>query len=115
MTLIIGILLSALAFVIGAKIMDSVEVKSFGSAILTAIVVSLLNGTIGVIVRFLGTPINWLTLGLFSFLVSAVFIYIASKLLSGFNVRSFWSALILAFIISFVNWILQGVTGYQAF
>lgn len=115
MSTIIGILLSAIAFVVGAKLMNSVEVKDFKSAILVAIVMALLNGTIGAVVNFLGTPINWLTLGLFGFIVSAILILIASKVLGGFHVRNFWSALVLAFIVSLVNWALHGLTGFQAF
>ena len=115
MSNIIGIVLSAVAFVVGAKLMNSVEVKDFKSAILVAIVMALLNGTIGAVVNFFGTPINWLTLGLFSFIVSAILILIASKMLGGFHVRNFWSALGLAFIVSLVNWVLHGLTGFQPF
>jgi len=115
MDTIIGIILSAVAFVIGAKLMNSVEVKDFKSAILVAIVMALLNCTIGALINFFGTPINWLTLGLFSFVVSAILILIASKMLGGFHVRNFWSALGLAFIVSLVNWVLHGLTGFQPF
>ena len=113
--MIIGILLSAIAFVIGAKLMNSVEVKDFKSAILVSIVMALLNGTIGAVINFFGTPINWLTLGLFGFIVSAILILVASRLLGGFHVRNFWSALGLAFIVSMVNWVLHGLTGFQPF
>lgn len=111
MTFILGILLSALAFVVGAKAMNSVDVKDFWSAIIVALVMSFLSATLGLIMNFFTAPINWLTLGLFSFFVDAVLILVASKLLDGFHVRSFWSALVLAFIVFVVNWFTHSFFG----
>ncbi len=112
MNFILGIIFSAVAFLVGAKVMSSVHIKSFGSAILIALVMALLNGTIGAVVKFLGTPINWLTLGLFNFLVTGALVLLASKLLGSFHVRNFWAALGLTLIVSVVNWFLLWVTGF---
>lgn len=112
MNFIAGLLISAIAFVVGAKIMSSVQVKSFGSAVILALVMALLNGTLGAVFNFLTAPLNWLTLGLFSFVVSAVLILLASKILDGFHVRNFWSALGLAFVVSFVSWLIHWITGF---
>jgi len=77
--------------------MPQVEIKSFGTAIVVAILIGLLNATVGFLLRL---PLNILTLGLLSFfvklLVSAVVIKIAGALVGDFKVRGFLAALILA-------------------
>lgn len=112
MNFIAATLLSAIAFVIGAKLLSGVQVKGFWSAIWVALIISLLSSTIGAIINFFGTPINWITFGFFSLLVDALMIYWASKLLSGFQVRSFFTALILAVVVTVVNCVTHYLTGF---
>jgi putative membrane protein len=97
MHFIINLLISAGVLMLLAYLMPQVEIKSFGTAIIVAILIGLLNATVGFLLRL---PLNILTLGLLSFfvklLVSAVVIKIADALVGGFKVRGFLAALILA-------------------
>lgn len=101
MNWILQLLLNAGVLLLAAKIMPSVKIKSFTTAILVALVIGILNATIGFLLRL---PLNILTLGLLSFfvrlLVTAVVIKITDKFFSGFEVRSFTTALILAVIMA---------------
>jgi putative membrane protein len=81
--------------------MTTVKVRSFGTAVLVALVIGILNATIGALLRF---PLNLFTLFLLSFfvrlIVLAIVIKIADKLFSGFEVASFTTAIILACIMA---------------
>ena len=97
MHFILNLLVSAGVLMLLAYLMPQVEIKSFGTAILVAILIGLLNATVGFLIRL---PLNILTLGLLSFfvklLVSAVVIKIVDALVGGFKVRGFMAALLLA-------------------
>ncbi len=97
MHFILNLLISAGVLVVLAYLMPQVEIKNYGTAIMVAILIGLLNATVGFLLRL---PLNILTLGLLSFfvklLVSAVVIKIVDALVSGFKVRGFLAALILA-------------------
>ncbi|PHI18181.1 hypothetical protein CEQ90_19315 [Lewinellaceae bacterium SD302] len=87
------------------KILSGVSVKNFSSAVILAIVLALLNATVGWLLSVLATPIDFVTFSLFSGLIAlvinAVVIKIADNLLDGFSVKSFWWALGFALILSF--------------
>ena len=111
MELVLKIILDAVALLIGAKILRGVEINSFGRALIVAVVVGLLNLTLGAVLNFVTTPIRWLTLGLFSFVVSAIIILIADRLLKGFEVKGFFWAIALAVIVSIISWITYSTFG----
>lgn len=94
-------LLNAAVLLLAAKIMPTIKIRSYGTAIAVALVIGILNATIGFLLRL---PLNILTLGLLSFfvrlIVSAIVIKITDKFFSGFEVRSFTSAVILACIMA---------------
>jgi putative membrane protein len=77
--------------------MPQVTIKSFGTAIIVAILVGLLNATVGFLIRL---PMNILTLGLLSFVVrlfvTAIIIKMADKLAGGFEVKGFMPAIVMA-------------------
>lgn len=104
MNWILQLLLNAGVLLLAAKIMPSVKIRSFGTAVLVALVIGILNATIGFLLRL---PLNLLTLGLLSFfvrlIVLAIVIKIADKFFSGFEVRSFTTAVILACIMAIVG------------
>jgi putative membrane protein len=97
MHFIINLLISAVVIFIIAYIMPSVTIKSFGTAIIVAILIGLLNATVGFLIRL---PMNILTLGLLSFvvrlIVTAIVIKLVDKLVRGFEVKGFMPALVMA-------------------
>lgn len=101
MNWILELLINAAVLLLASKLMETVTIKSFGTAVLVALVIGILNATIGAILRF---PLNLVTFFLLSFIVRlvvlAIVIKITDALFSGFEVRSFKSALILAAIMA---------------
>ncbi len=109
MKLIIRILLSALAVVILANILPGVGVDSFMTAIIVAIVLSLLNFIVRPILVILTLPVTILTFGLFLLIINAIIILLADNLIHGFTVDSIWWALLFSLLLSFLQTIMFSV------
>jgi putative membrane protein len=92
---------------VASYLIDGIEVSGFLSAFFTAAIVGLLNVFFRPILLILTLPINILTLGLFTFVINALILKMASGVISGFEVYGFWSAVFGALVISAVNWILS--------
>jgi len=103
MKLILRILLSALAVVILAKILPGIGVDSYTTAIIVAIVLSLLNFIVKPILVLLTLPVTILTFGLFLLIINALIILIADSLIDGFQVQSIWWALLFSLLLSFLQ------------
>jgi putative membrane protein len=109
MVLIISWILSALSLVIVAHLIPGFEIKSFWSALLAAIVIGLINGTIGLIIKILTLPISILTFGIFLFVINALMLKFATFFVPGFEVNGFWSAFFGAIVLAILNVILKGL------
>jgi putative membrane protein len=106
--LLLKIVLNACAIFAAAYFLKpKVKITGFVQALITAVVLAVLNGTLGVIMDTLAIPFNVITFGLFSFVVDAVVILIASYFLKGFKVKGFGWALALAVLLSIFNAILH--------
>lgn len=110
MSFIISLLITAVAVLISAYIVPGVSVDSFGTSILVALVLAVLNAVIKPILLFLTLPINILTLGLFSLVISVLILLIAANLVTGFQIDGFFSALLFGFILSLVVGVLGSVS-----
>ena len=108
MDTIITILINAAAFFLGAKLLRGVTVNSFLHAIIVAIVVAVLNVTLGLILKIV--TLGLLSLGIFTLLLDAILIQVADYFLNGLSVKNFWWALALAAVVAIINsiagWIL---------
>ncbi|MDO6517536.1 phage holin family protein [Zobellia uliginosa] len=106
MKLILRILLSALAVVILSKVLPHVFVDSYTTAIIVAIVLSLLNFIVKPILVLLTLPVTILTLGLFLLVINAVIILLADNLIDGFTVDGILWAILFSLLLSFLQSIL---------
>ncbi|MGB3076512.1 MAG: phage holin family protein [Chitinophagales bacterium] len=97
MNFLIELLINAGILFLLAYLLPSVDIKSFGTAIAVALVIGILNATVGFLLRL---PMNIVTLGLLSFfvrlLVTAIVIILTDKLFKGFTVKTFSAAVIIA-------------------
>lgn len=90
-------------------IIDGIYVSGFISAFFTAAALGILNMFFRPILIILTLPINIMTLGLFTFIINALMLKMASGLIPGFHVSGFWAAVFGALVISAVNWFLNSV------
>ncbi len=96
-------LLSAVALVVAAYLLPSVQIDDFGTALVAALVIGILNATLGFLLRLVVFPLTWLVPGLVYLVCDAIMIYFASRLVRGFRVRSFGSAFLCALVVALVN------------
>jgi len=111
MRLIIEILVMGLAVFLGAKLVPGVEVSGYGSAIIAAVLIALANATIGFILRLLTFPINFLTLGLVSFIITVLMILLVDNMMTSFNTSGFFAAAFLAIVVALIKAIFSAVAG----
>jgi len=107
--LVVKWLVSAVALVVVAYIVPGITVSGFVVALIAALVIGFLNATIGLILKVITFPITLLTLGIFWFVVNAIILELASAIVSGFEVRSFWSAFVGAIVLAIVNMVLHAI------
>ena len=106
MKLILRVLLTAVAVVVLAYLLPGIHVDGYMSAIIVAIVLGLLRIFVKPILVILTLPITILTLGLFLFVINALIILLASRLIDGFAVSGFWYALLFSLLLSFFQSVL---------
>ena len=110
MRLIIEILLMGVAVAVAAYLIPGVEVSGFWSAVLAGVLIALANATIGTILRILTFPINFLTLGLMSFIITVLMVLLVDSLMDSFNTTGFLSALLFAIVLAVLNMIFSAVS-----
>ena len=111
MRLLINILVSAVAVLVTGRVLSGVRIDGFGTAVVVAIVLGLVNGVLGPLLMLLTLPINMLTLGLFTFVIMAGLVMLTDALVPGFKVASFWWALGFALVLALVNSALHSLAG----
>ncbi|CAN7546219.1 phage holin family protein [Variovorax beijingensis] len=111
MRIIIKWLLSAVALLAVAYLYSGVQVASFGSALIAAAVIGLLNMVVRPVLVVLTLPVTIVTLGLFLFVINALLFWAASGLLSGFQVSGFVAALIGSLIYSLLGLVIEAALG----
>ena len=107
MKLIVRWLLLAAALLLVAHLYPGVTVKSFGSAMIAAFVLGLLNTLLRPILVLLTLPVTVITLGLFLFVINALMFYFAASMLDGFHVNGFTAALIGSLIYSLCGMVID--------
>lgn len=103
-------LLLAGALLLVAHVYPGVQVKSFGSALLAAAVLGLLNTLLRPLLVLLTLPVTLLTLGLFLFVINAAMFWMAASVLQGFHVNGFVAALIGSLIYSVLGLLIDALT-----
>lgn len=93
-------LLSAAALLAVAYLYSGVQIQSYSSALIAALVIGLLNSVLRPVLVILTLPVTVVTVGLFLFVINALMFWAAAGLLEGFNVTGFAAALIGSLIYS---------------
>ncbi len=103
MTILINWVISAMVIFLVAYILPGVSVENFVSALAVALVLGILNAFIKPVLLILTLPITILTLGLFTLVLNALLILLASAVVPGFSVNGFLWALIFGIVLSIAN------------
>ena len=112
--LVIRWLVSAVALYLTSLIVDGIEIDGVIPLLFAAVTIGILNAVVRPIILLLTLPLNIVTLGLFTLVVNAGMLWMASKVVVGFSVHGFWSALggwlLMSFFTFMIN-LLIGETG----
>lgn len=101
--------INALALLLVAYLLKGIHVNGFGSALIAALVLGLVNALIRPILVILTLPVTLLTLGLFIFIINALLFLFVGNLLAGFQVASFGAALLGSILYSVISWLLSSL------
>ncbi len=108
--LLIVWLISAVALLLAAYVVPGFKVQDFGTALLAALVLGLANAALWPLLMLLALPLNLLTLGLFTFVLSAVLLMLTSALVKGFQIDGWIPAVFGAVVVAAVTTLLRMVT-----
>jgi putative membrane protein len=115
MKLLLHWLLSAIALLIVSRLIPGFVVTGVGPALIAALVIGLLNATVGLVLKIITFPISILTLGLFLLVINGMMILVASAVVPGFRVYgiipAFWGAVVLAILGIIFRAILRDASG----
>ena len=103
MKFLLKIVLTALAVLVLAHVLNGVQVASFESAVIVAVVLGILRITVKPLLIFFTLPATIVTLGLFLLVINAIIILLADYFVSGFAVSGFWVALLFSLLLSFLQ------------
>jgi putative membrane protein len=110
---LINWLLSALAvwLISSAHLIAGFHVSSVPAALIAALVIGLVNATLGIFIKVITLPLTILTLGIFWFVVNAIMLELAAAVVPGFRIDTFASAFWGAIVLSLVNMLFRWIAG----
>ncbi len=111
MGFLIMIIVNSLALLVVAKLFKGIEVKGAGSLLVSALLIGIVNAFIEPIILILTLPINIITLGILTFFINGFLFYMVSKIVKGFEIKSYWNAFWGALVFSIVSIILNMMIG----
>lgn len=111
--LLIRWLVLTLAILAAAYLVEGITVSGFFSAFFAAAILGILNALLRPFLLLVTLPLNILTLGLFTFVINALMLLMASVVIGGFHVAGFWWAVFGSLIISAVSWLLSTLINDQ--
>lgn len=104
--MLIQLLINALGFFMTAKIVPGIVIVDWGTLGVVAVVWGVLSIVLKPILILLTLPVNFLTLGLFTFVINAALIMLMARIVPGFGVKNFGTALLAAVVLALLNVVL---------
>lgn len=105
--MLMGLVVNALAFYITAYLVQGIVIANFQVLVVIAVVWGLLTMLLKPILVLLTLPVNFMTLGLFTFVINAFLMMVMSSIVRGFSVDGFGTALMASIVLALVNIVLS--------
>jgi putative membrane protein len=109
MAFLLNWIISALGLLVVGRLIPGFHVDGFGTALIAALVLGLVNATLGAILMLLTLPLTVLTFGLFHFVVMAFLIWLVTAVVPGFHVSGFFPAFFGAIVLAIVSTLLRAL------
>lgn len=104
-----NILLLSVSIFLVAKLLPGIRLKGFVTAIIVALVYSLINYLVGWLLVLLTLPFVIITFGLFKFVINAFLLLVTDKIIDDFEIDGIRTTLLAAFLISIIDSILKWI------
>lgn len=98
-----------LAIMLSSYLIPGVVVAGFWAALWLALLLGILNVLLKPLLILITLPINILTLGLFTFVINALLVLLASSVIKGFAVSGFWTAMLFSIVLSLISYFLNAL------
>ncbi|MGA3292078.1 MAG: phage holin family protein [Candidatus Microgenomates bacterium] len=110
MKLIIRFAINVAALLVVEYLVPGFHLTSLTTAVVAAIVIGIVNTLIRPILQLIALPISILTFGIAALLINVLLLWGSSKLVPGFEIANFWTALIASILLSIVSWFMHKLT-----
>jgi putative membrane protein len=109
MKILVHWFLSAVAVWLVSEIVPGFQVASLGSALIAAVVIGLVNATLGFVLKVVTFPLTVATLGLVWLIINALMLWFAAQIVPGFAISGFLAAFFGAIVLSVLNMVLKSL------
>jgi len=109
MGMLVSLVVNAIAFYVVAYLIPGVEITGWEALLVVAVVWGIMAMLVRPLLVLLTLPVNVATLGLFTFVINALLLMLTARLVPGFEIVSFWVALLAAVMLSLVNMVLSRI------
>ncbi len=107
--LLIHWLFSAVALILVSHLVPGFYLRGFASALWAAVIIGLINATLGAFLKLITFPLTILTLGIFWLVINALMLWLATLLAPGFHISGFGAAFVGALVLMLVNMIFRAL------
>ena len=104
-----NLLINTISIFAVSYILSGIQVESFITALIVAVVMAILNVTLKPLLILITIPLTVITFGLFLLVINVLVLYAAAALIDGFQIAGFWWAIAFSLLVSFINGVLFGV------
>lgn len=108
MHVLINWLISTVVIMALAYVLPGVDIENWFVALVAALILGLINAILRPLFILLTLPVNILTLGLLTFVIDALLVMLAAAIIDGFEIASFWWALLFALLLSLIGSLFRG-------
>lgn len=105
--MIFRLAINVFALLVVEYLVPGFKLANIQTAVVAAVVIGIVNTLIKPILQFIALPLTIITLGLTAFLINVGLLYLTSRLVPGFYIASFTTALIASLVLSLVTWFLH--------
>lgn len=110
---LIKFLIAAIGVYLTGMILPGVNVANVWIAIVVSAFIGLLNILLKPLLVILTIPITLVTFGLFMIVINGFMIYLADKIVTGFEVKSFWLSMVFSIVLSIITFLLESIFGIK--
>ena len=107
MKLLMRLAVNVFALLVVEYVVPGFSLASFWTAVVAAVVIGIVNTFIKPILQLIALPISLLTFGLAAFFINVLLLWGSSKVVPGFMIADFSTALIASLVLSLVSWFLH--------